>query len=127
MEMTKNAVSWFEIPVRDFERARTFYSAIFDYDMPEMPMDSIRMGILPHDRDGGGIGGCICHGEGYEPSGANGTKVYLDGGSDLNTVLNRVPGAGGQIVLPKTAIGGGHGQFAFFADTEGNVVGLYSA
>lgn len=127
MEMTKNAISWFEIPVRDFERAKTFYSAIFDYEMPEMPMGGIRMGILPHDRDGGGIGGCICHGEGYEPSGANGTKVYLDGGADLNTVLNRVPGAGGQVVLPKTPIGEGMGQFAFFADTEGNVVGLYSA
>lgn len=126
MEMTKNAISWFEIPVQDFERAKTFYSAIFDYEMPEMPMEGMRMGILPHDRDGGGVGGCICHGEGYVPA-TTGTKVYLDGGSDLNNVLNRVPGAGGQIVMPKTPIGEGYGQFAFFADTEGNVVGLYSA
>ena len=57
MEMTKNAISWFEIPVQDFERAKTFYSAIFDYEMPEMPMEGFRMGILPHDRDGGGVGG----------------------------------------------------------------------
>ena len=34
MEMVTNAISWFEIPVDDFERARTFYSAIFDYEMP---------------------------------------------------------------------------------------------
>jgi len=126
MEMTKNAICWFEIPVVDFERAKTFYQTIFDFEMPEMIMDHLRMGILPHDRDGGGIGGAICYGEGYAPSGDKGPKVYLDGGSDLDTVLHRVAGAGGQIILPKTPIGEDMGQFAFFSDTEGNVVGLYN-
>lgn len=126
MEMTKNAVSWFEIPVSDFERAKAFYQKIFDYEMPEMMMEPVRMGILPHDRDSGGIGGAICSGEGYTPAGANGPKVYLDAGSDLNTVLQRVSGAGGQVVLGKTPIGQDMGHFAFFNDTEGNVVGLYS-
>ncbi len=126
MEMTKNAISWFEIPVADFERAKKFYQTIFDYEMPEMSMEGVRMGILLHDRDNGGIGGAICRGQGYKPAGENGPKVYLDGGDDLNTVLHRVSGAGGQVILPKTPIGEDMGQFAFFADTEGNVVGLYS-
>ena len=30
MEMVKNAVNWFEIPVADFERAKAFYSKIFE-------------------------------------------------------------------------------------------------
>ncbi|MCC6462892.1 MAG: VOC family protein [Saprospiraceae bacterium] len=124
--MTKNAVSWFEIPVSDFERAKAFYQQIFDYEMPEMMMEPVRMGVLLHDRDNGGIGGAICYGEGYTPAGGNGPKVYLDGGSDLNTVLQRVEGAGGQVVLGKTPIGQDMGHFAFFNDTEGNVVGLYS-
>ena len=127
MEMTKNAISWFEIPVADFERAKKFYQTIFDYEMPEMSMEAVRMGILLHDRDGGGIGGAICHGEGYVPAGGNGPKVYLDGGEDLNTVLHRVSSAGGQVILSKTPIGEDMGQFAFFGDTEGNVVGLYSS
>lgn len=127
MEMTKNAISWFEIPVADFERAKKFYQTIFDYEMPEMMMEGVRMGILLYDRDNGGIGGAICHGQGYKPAGENGPKVYLDGGEDLNTVLHRVNGAGGQVILPKTPIGGDMGQFAFFGDTEGNVVGLYSS
>lgn len=127
MEMTKNAISWFEIPVADFERAKSFYQTIFDYEMPEMMMEPVRMGVLLHDRDGGGIGGAICYGAGYTPAGNNGPKVYLDGGSDLNTVLNRVAGAGGQVVLPKTPIGADMGHFAFFTDSEGNVVGLYSS
>lgn len=126
MELTKDAISWFEIPVIDFERAKAFYQTIFDFEMPEMPMVPVRMGILLHDRDNGGIGGAICQGEGYTTSGSSGPKVYLNGGSDLNVVLNRVPGAGGQVVLPKTAIGEGMGHFAYFGDPEGNVVGLYS-
>lgn len=126
MEFTKNAVSWFEIPVSDFERAKAFYQTIFEYEMPEMAAGPVRMGILLHDRDGGGIGGAICHGQGYKPAGPDGPKVYLNGGSDLNAVLNRVNGAGGQVVLPKTAIGPDMGHFAYFSDTEGNVVGLFS-
>ena len=34
MEMTRNAVSWFEIPTADFGRAKAFYSTIFDFEMP---------------------------------------------------------------------------------------------
>ena len=126
METTKNAIAWFEIPVSDFERAKKFYETIFDFEMPEMDMTGIRMGILLHNREEGGIGGAICHGDGYVPAGASGPKVYLDCGNDLNTVLGRIPGAGGQVVFPKTEIGPDMGQFAFFTDTEGNVVGLYS-
>ena len=126
MEPTKNAIAWCEIPVSDFERAKKFYETIFDFEMPEMDAAGIRMGILPHNREEGGVGGAICFGEGYQSAGSNGPKVYLDCGKDLNTVLNRVPDAGGQVVFPKTEIGPDMGQFAFFTDSEGNVVGLYS-
>jgi predicted enzyme related to lactoylglutathione lyase len=125
MESVKDAISWFEIPVLDFDRAKTFYQTIFDYEMPEMDMGTVKMGIFLSDRDHG-VGGAICFGEGHEPAGAKGPKAYLNGGADLNTVLNRVTGAGGTVVLPKTLIAPDMGNFAFFTDTEGNVVGLYS-
>lgn len=126
MEITKNAINWFEIPVNDFGRAKKFYETLFHFEMPEMDMPGIKMGVLLHDREGGGVGGAICQGDGYKPAGADGAKVYLDGGKDLNTVLGRVESAGGAIVLPKTEIGPDMGNFAFFSDSEGNVVGLYS-
>ncbi len=125
MESVKDAISWFEIPVLDFDRAKTFYQTIFDYEMPEMDMGPVKMGIFLSDRDHG-VGGAICFGEGYVPAGAKGPKAYLNGGADLNTVLNRVTGAGGSVVVPKTMIAPDMGNFAFFTDTEGNVVGLYS-
>lgn len=126
METFKNAVSWFEIPVANFERAKTFYQKIFSFEMPEMEMGPVKMGILLHDRDGGGVGGAICYGEGYKPSGADGPKVYLTADPELNTVLNRVEASGGKVILPKTPIAPDMGYFAFFSDSEGNVIGLFS-
>ena len=125
MESVKDAISWFEIPVSDFLRAKNFYQTIFDFEMPEMDMGPLKMGILLHDRDHG-VGGAICYGEGYKPAGGDGPKAYLNGGKDLNAVLNRVAGAGGSIVMPKTEIAPGMGYMAFFADSEGNAVGLHS-
>ncbi|MFN7116793.1 MAG: VOC family protein [Saprospiraceae bacterium] len=123
MEMLTNAVNWFEIPVTDFARAKQFYSTIYDYEMPEYEMGPIKMGILLYEQSQG-VGGAICYGEGYEPS-DKGTKVYLNGGSDLNVVLSRVPGAGGSIIMEKTSIGE-NGYMALFHDTEGNLVALHS-
>jgi len=125
MEMNTNAINWFEIPVTDFKRAKQFYSAIYAYEMPEMEMGPFTMGILPYDQNAGGVGGAICFGEGCEPS-SKGTKVYLNGGSDLNHVLNRVEAAGGSVVMPKTDIGSDMGYFAIFMDTEGNQISLHS-
>ena len=125
MEMVTNAINWFEIPVNDFARAKTFYSAIFDYEMPEMSMEGATLGILPFDQEAGGIGGAIIKGEGMEPTG-NGIMVYLNGGDDLSVVLDRVEGAGGKIILPKTHIGEDSGYFAMFHDTEGNRLALHS-
>jgi uncharacterized protein len=126
MEMLHNAINWVEIPVADFARAKKFYSAIYDYEMPEMPMGPITMGFLLHDRDNGGVGGAIVFGEGYTP-GTGGPKVYLNGGTDLNTVLNRVEAAGGKVILSKIPIGDGSmGHIGIFEDTEGNHISLHS-
>ncbi len=122
--MQTHAIAWFEIPVIDFDRARRFYSTIFDYTMPEMIMGDIRMGILPYQL-GVGIGGAICQGESYVPS-PGGTRVYLNAEPDLGLVMVRVAEAGGQIVLTKTFINAETGYFGLFTDTEGNQVGLYS-
>jgi len=124
MEMTSHALGWFEIPVADFDRAKRFYSAIFDFDMPEMMMGPCRMGFLLHEQ-GRGVGGAIVAGEDYVPSQV-GSLVYLAGGADLSAVLDRVPGAGGTVLVPKTPITPEYGYFATFLDTEGNRVGLHS-
>jgi uncharacterized protein len=122
--MQTHAIAWFEIPVTDFERARSFYNAILAFQMPDMQMGPNRMGFLPHQQ-GAGVGGAIVLGPGCTPS-AQGTLAYLTAGDDLAVVLGRVGAAGGQVVVPKTAIAPDMGFYAVFQDTEGNRVGLHS-
>ena len=123
----KNSINWFEIPVKNFDRAKKFYETIMDAEvnvippMPDMPM---KYGMLPFDMEGGGIGGGIVEGPGFEPS-DKGSLIYLNGGDDLSGPLSKVETAGGKIVLPKTAIGP-NSFMAHFIDTEGNKVAFHS-
>ncbi len=124
MELT-NAINWFEIPVTDFDRAKKFYEAIFDYQIPESMVGPTKMGFFLYDFKSGKIGGAICHGDGYTPS-QEGSLVYLNGDPDLQIILNRVENAGGKILQPKTRITAEVGCVAIFTDTEGNRVALHS-
>ncbi len=119
----KNALNWFEIPVLDFDRAKTFYETILGETIPEMPFPDGRYGMLPADMQHG-VGGAIVQGDGFTPS-AQGSIIYLNGNPDLSQALSKIEAAGGQIVLPKTGIGG-NGFMAHFIDTEGNRVALHS-
>jgi uncharacterized protein len=124
---TANAISWFEIPVRDIDRAMKFYATVFNTQLQKQDMGTSVMAFLPSSQHG--VGGAIVqvHDKawGYQPS-HSGTIVYLNGGDDLSTPLSRVEAAGGKVITPKTDIGQGFGYFAFFEDTEGNRVGLHS-
>lgn len=125
MEMLDNAINWVEIPVIDFDRAKKFYSKIYDYEMPETMVGATRMGFLLYEQKEGRVGGAICKGEQYVPS-RQGALPYLNGGNDLQTVLSRVEDAGGKVVISKTFIGDSIGYFAQFLDTEGNRIALHS-
>lgn len=119
----KNAINWFEIPAKDFARAKKFYETILGSPVTEMPHPEFKYGMLPADMQNG-VGGGIVQGNGFEPS-DKGTLIYLNGGEDLAGPLSRVEEAGGKIILPKTSIGP-NGFMAHFIDTEGNKVALHS-
>ncbi len=118
-----NAINWFEIPAKDFARAKKFYETVLGGTVNEMPHPQLKYGMLPGNTEDG-VGGGLVQGEGYQPS-ANGTMVYLNGKEDLNIALSRVEKAGGKVLLPKTSIGQ-NGFMAHFLDTEGNKVALHS-
>jgi predicted enzyme related to lactoylglutathione lyase len=120
----KNAVNWFEIPVKNFDRAKMFYETVLDAEMHLMEAMGMKSAFFPADLQSGGTGGCIIQGEGYEPS-SEGSLIYLNGGEDLSIPLSRVEAAGGRILMPKTAIGQ-NGFMAHFSDTEGNKVAFHS-
>lgn len=127
MKAPVNTLNWFEIPVNDFDRARQFYSTLFDYEMHDTLTGANRRGFLPFDQQGGGIGGAIVHGPDYIPS-QRGCLVYLNAGDDLNIVLARVEDAGGQVMQDKTLVSEDLelGYYAIVRDTEGNRIALHS-
>lgn len=120
-----NVINWFEIPVKNFDRASKFYEAVLGGPVQQMDNEPgmPKMGFLP-GTEPGVVGGAIVEGEGYEPN-QSGSLVYLNGGDDLATPLSRVESAGGQVVVNKMGIGE-NGFIAQFMDTEGNRVALHS-
>lgn len=76
----KNTINWFEIPAKDFERAKSFYEEVLDAKMETQSMEEMGMimAFFPADWENG-IGGGIASGPGYEPS-DKGALVYLNGG-----------------------------------------------
>jgi predicted enzyme related to lactoylglutathione lyase len=113
---------FFEIPVADIARAKTFYETVLGVTMSLTSTPGGEMAFFPSAD--GKVSGALIQSPGMLPS-ADGTIVYLNGGTDLATILNRVVPAGGTISVPKTHIPG-VGHFAHFTDTEGNRIGLFS-
>ena len=123
----KHAISWFEIPSTDIDRAQKFYETIFNITMHPMDNDKLKMRIFPVDDMMTGIGGAVVQSDGFhKPSLTEGPLVYLNGNPDVQTILDRTETAGGKIMVPKTQISPEYGYMAVIADTEGNRIGLHS-
>ena len=122
----KNAVNWFEIPVKDYNRAKLFYTTILGTEITDFPMpeENMKYGIFTHDEEKQGVGGAIIESEGQNPT-TDGCTIYLNGGEDLGLSLSRVERSGGKVLMNKTNIGE-NGFIAQFLDTEGNRVALHS-
>jgi hypothetical protein len=116
-----NAVTWFEIPVTDFDRATKFYETVLDAKLLPYPgPDPCNM--FPSN---GGVGGCLIQRAQQKPS-AEGTTVFLNADGKLDASLDRATKLGAPILVPRTEIPGGFGFFACLQDSEGNHVGLHS-
>ena len=122
-----NAISWFEIPATDIDRAQRFYETIFGISLQSMDMPSMKMRMFPLDDPMNGVGGSIVDSGGFhKPSATDGPLIYLNGNPDVQNVLDKVEAAGGKITVPKTEISADYGFMAAFLDTEGNRVALHS-
>ncbi|MCK0473965.1 VOC family protein [Halalkalibacter sp. APA_J-10(15)] len=119
----KSFVSIFEIPATEISRAIEFYQSILGIKIEKMNFSDMQMGLFPTEEQI--TFGVIVQGEGVTPS-SNGVTIYLDGGDDLQVILDKVEKKGGKIVVPKTLHADESGYFALFIDTEGNRLGLHS-
>ena len=122
-----SAISWFEIPATDIDRAQLFYETIFQIKMSPMDFGGVKMRLFPLDDPMKGIGGSLIDTGGFhKPSATDGPLIYLNGNPDVQDILDKIPAAGGTILVPKTAISPEYGFMAVFIDTEGNRIGLHS-
>ncbi|MBP6232689.1 MAG: VOC family protein [Chitinophagaceae bacterium] len=123
----KNAISWFEIPTTDIDRAQKFYETIFGISMAPMDMPGMKMRMFPLDNPMEGIGGTLVDSGGFhKPSATEGPLIYLNGNPDVQNVLGKVEAAGGKVTVPKTEISPEYGYMGVFIDTEGNRIALHS-
>ena len=114
----------FEIPYDDGERSRTFYSAVFDWEMTEMPgMNYTLIVSGPSGDQGPTEPGYINGGmmERQEPFMSPNLVVEVE---SIEESLKAVNKAGGTTVSGREPVGD-MGFAAYFKDTEGNLVGLW--
>lgn len=122
-----NAINWFEIPTTDLNRAQKFYETIFGISMTPMDMPNLQMRMFPLDDMMTQVGGALVHSDGFHiPSATDGPLIYLNANPDVQNVLDKVAGAGGSIMVPKTEISPEYGFMAVIKDTEGNRIALHS-
>ncbi|MGH8372896.1 MAG: VOC family protein [Gammaproteobacteria bacterium] len=123
MSKQTSAISWFQIPARDFNRAVKFYSSVLQKPLREQTMLGERMAVFPYEQSG--VGGAVTQAEYLQPS-LDGNNVFLLVEDELNQALQRVESAGGHVMTPKTKLGEDLGHIAVVCDTEGNRIGLHS-
>jgi predicted enzyme related to lactoylglutathione lyase len=118
----------FEIPTDDVERAKSFYGSIFDWNLQTMQMGDGDYTIAmtgPVDEttqrptEPGSINGGLMHRDASTPAPVITIEVPA-----IDETLKQIEAGGGGVVQARTEIPG-MGAFAYFTDSEGNVMGLW--
>ena len=117
-----NAVTWFEIPTADIQRATRFYETLLAAEMLPFPGDEPCQ-MFPVGKNA--VGGCLVQRLQQKPGGG-GTMVYLNVDGKLDDTLTRADSLNAKVLVPKTQVPGGYGFYACLLDSEGNHFGLHS-
>jgi predicted enzyme related to lactoylglutathione lyase len=115
----------FEIPADDVATSKAFYSTAFGWEMqtPEQ-MDYTLATTVPVDEktylpvEPGAINGGL-----VGRSGTLAHPVITIGVASIEDSLKKIEAAGGSVVAPRVAAD--FGAYAYFKDTEGNILGLW--
>ena len=116
-----NRAVWFDIPVADLDRARSFYAAVLGVAVHKEKFDATEFCVLDH-RDGNG--GCLIREPGAITS-SGGILVYMNVDGRIRDAVAQVESHGGKVMQAVHTIGP-HGCRAIVQDSEGNRIALHS-
>ena len=109
----------FEIPAEDVERAKNFYGSIFDGEYTTVKTTAVDDQCVMPTEPGAINGGMMQRDASITTAPV--ITIDVDG---IDDALKQIEDNGGSTVVPRTPIPG-MGAFAYFKDTEGNVLGLW--
>ena len=113
----------FELPFDDGDRARAFYGSVFGWDLQSYGPDYTMVSTGPTGEQGPSEPGFINGGMGPRSSTFSAPTVVVDV-DDIDATLAQVEREGGSVVSGRSPVAD-MGWTAYFADPEGNVVGLW--
>lgn len=118
----------FEIHADDVERAKTFYTAAFEWSFDDYSQftGSTYWGLVTGPDDQPGINGGLLQRPAPAPAVGQGTNGFVCTMEveDYDAMERRILDAGGQVALPKSALPGMAWQ-GYYLDTEGNTFGIH--
>ena len=120
----RTAISWFEIPCTDLDRAQAFYETVLARTLRREDFGGNPLAVFPYDDPA--TGGCLLTVPAPASASTGGVRIYLDCSPSLDDVLARIEDAGGKVALGRTALPPGMGVIAEMHDTEGNRIGLHA-
>jgi uncharacterized protein len=120
--MQQGDFTHFEIPADDPDRAKAFYSGLFEWSFadPIPGLDGYHLFTTPVGQEG--MGGAIGK-RGENAPGQLRTYVHVD---SVEASLQKVTELGGTIVEARAEVPG-QGWYGVFRDTEGNEIALWES
>lgn len=117
-----NQIVWFEIPVKDLDRAMEFYSKLMDCELIKNQHEDVQFAFFPHSDDD--VGGCLILDKKLKPS-TDGVLIYLNANNRIDEAIEIARKSSGKIIEDKKQIDP-WGFRAIIIDTEGNKIALHS-
>lgn len=121
-EQPKNTCVWFEIPCTDLQRSQNFYETVLGISMTPNDQGPNPMVVFSSMEDEG-VSGHLYPGKPAAEGAGN--TIHLAVTDSLESAMERVPQAGGNVVSDIIPIPAG--RFVYCLDPDGNSIGLFGA
>jgi uncharacterized protein len=109
-----------ELNTSDPEKAKTFYSKLFQWQLEDMPNPAVPSNVYTLIKVGSGTGGGIMK---QSPGGPAGWLAYVEV-DDLEAITRKAQSLGGKVMKDVTEVPG-MGWFSFIQDPTGAILGLW--